>query len=122
MVNNQLWLVYFGLHLFIPFWNIHRIFYLSKKESVPMRRSTKVIPAFTISLEKNGQLSMKEKLNMTAYYTGVLLLSHFSMLLMMTYNMGVILAIIFGNGVGYFLFGTQKKVSSSNKNNSTVHC
>jgi len=46
-----------------------------------------------------------ERINSTLYYTSIVFLSHFLMFLLMTYNLGIIISLIIGNMIGYFIFG-----------------
>ena len=42
---------------------------------------------------------------MTTYYLTIILVSHLIMFILMSYNLGIIIAVIIGNGIGFFLFG-----------------
>lgn len=55
------------------------------------------------------------KLKLTSFYFIVIFVSHLIMFILMTYNLGIILASLFGDTFGFFLFGLReekKKVES----------
>jgi len=54
--------------------------------------------------EKINNDELKFKIKMTLYYFSVVFVSNLLMFFMMTYNLGIILAILFGNVVGFWLF------------------
>ena len=63
----------------------------------------------------NETLYLKEKLILTCLYTMTVLLSVIQMFFLMSYNLWIILCLILGNIIGYFLFGlnTSKKRGNS---------
>ena len=59
----------------------------------------------------NSQVHIATKLKLMALYGSIVFYSYLVMFLLMTYNFGVIMSVIFGNAIGYFLFGfSEKKV------------
>ena len=62
--------------------------------------------SFRLSLDKNDpNVPVKSRISTTLYYTLIVFFSHFLMFLLMTYNLGIIISLILGNMVGYFIFG-----------------
>lgn len=49
------------------------------------------------------------KLIHTAMYMSVVFYAYLIMFILMTYNFGIIMMVILGNSVGYFLFGFPEK-------------
>ncbi len=49
-----------------------------------------------------------DKLKVSLYYITIVFFSHLIMFLLMTYNFGIIIIILLGNGVGFYLFGFKK--------------
>jgi len=59
--------------------------------------------------KNKNKITLNSRINLTLYYTSIVFFSHFLMFLMMTYNLGIIIALILGNMVGYFIFGFKKQ-------------
>ena len=64
------------------------------------------------SVEKT--LYLKEKLLLTSLYTIAIILSVIHMFILMSYNLWIILSLVFGNIVGYFLFGLNASKKRGN--------
>jgi hypothetical protein len=50
---------------------------------------------------------MLTRFKYTLYYTEVVFFSNLIMLLLMTYNFGIILAVLSGNGLGFYFFSLK---------------
>jgi hypothetical protein len=57
---------------------------------------------------KTFSITMSNRVKNTLYYTFLIFMSHFIMLLLMTYNFWIICAMILGHGIGYYLFHCSK--------------
>ena len=62
------------------------------------------------SLDEPGKkrLSNYDKLKISLYYVSIVFFSHLIMFLLMTYNFGIIMIVLLGNGVGFYLFGFKR--------------
>lgn len=76
-----------------------------------LRRS--LIEEYT-SQNEAEKFDLKTKVNLTLYYTSVVLLANFNMFFLMSYNFWILLALIFGNVIGYFVFGMNLKKKEFN--------
>lgn len=61
--------------------------------------------------ETSEALTISKKLHMTLFYFLVVFLSYLIMFFLMSYNFGIIVALLVGNALGFFVFG----IKSSNK-------
>jgi hypothetical protein len=59
-----------------------------------------------------SSFKLNQKLVITSIHIGICFLIYVMMFAMMTYNGTIIIAIILGNVVGYYLFGFSKKLKS----------
>lgn len=66
----------------------------------------------TFSLEEADKKTTKQKLKLTLYYFFIVFFGNLLMFILMTYNFGIILALLFGNALGFFLFGFDNKSRS----------
>ncbi len=55
--------------------------------------------------------SLKHKALISLYYLAIVFLSHLIMFILMTYSFGIIMAVLVGNAVGFFIFGFTKTSS-----------
>jgi hypothetical protein len=60
-------------------------------------------------------VSLKNRVFLTLLYTVIVFMSYLLMFILMTYNFGVIMAVILGNTVGYCLFFSLKTKKHSEK-------
>jgi len=60
-------------------------------------------------LIRKGHINITKKISVTSLHLLVVFLLYLNMFGLMTYNMNIILSIIFGNVVGFMLFGMADK-------------
>jgi hypothetical protein len=63
--------------------------------------------------QKTFSITISNRVKTTLYYTFLIFLSHFIMLILMTYNFWIICAMIIGHGIGYYLFHLNQKNKNS---------
>lgn len=63
---------------------------------------------FNRDSSENSNRSLSHKLLITLYYIIIVFLSHLIMFILMTYSFGIIMSVLFGNAVGFFIFGLSK--------------
>ncbi len=68
-----------------------------------------VIILIKFSLEDNQSKTTTQKLKLTLYYLSIVVFGNLLMFILMTYNFGIIMALILGNMIGFFLFGLNSK-------------
>lgn len=62
-----------------------------------------------------------DKLKLTLYYTIIVIMSNLLMFLMMTYNFGIIMAVIIGNAIGFMIFGIDNKLENMSSSQKPLH-